>query len=66
MRDKSIIVHKQLHFSTRLLKSVHSFCKITSQAQLPVIVDKSTFEQRHENPAFCICENKGADQLHGN
>ena len=20
----------------------------------------------HEKPAFCICKNKGADQLHGN
>ena len=25
-----------------------------------------SFEFRHEKTAFCICENKDADQLHGN
>ena len=24
------------------------------------------YEPRHEKPAFCICENKDADQLRGN
>ena len=24
------------------------------------------YELRHEKPAFCICENRGADQLCGN
>ena len=27
---------------------------------------QKTYEPRHENPSFCICENKGTDQLRGN
>ena len=28
--------------------------------------NKGTYEPRLEKPAFCICENKDADQLRGN
>ena len=39
---------------------------VWSQAREAGFLDAADLRRVVRKPAFCICENKGADQLHGN
>ena len=53
MKFSGFIRQKQLFIMLLNVKMQTSVCNLT-------------FEPHHEKPWFCICENKGADQLRGN
>ena len=55
--------------SSNIIKySTHFICSSGTQLHISVvrITDRSDMSRVVRKPAFCICENKGADQLHGN
>ena len=41
-------------------------CRVLMMSFCVILVISLKYEYRHEKTCFCICENKGADQLCGN
>ena len=61
------LVTNLLYFTQKTVYVLDNFsCKI--RVNLSLIQQFSVFKLSRviRNPAFCICENKGADQLRGN
>ena len=53
-------------FLSFLLRIKFDFKVLLASEIIGIEIMSLLFEQRREKPAFCICENKDADQLRGN
>ena len=58
-----ICVAADLRLCFRISRFSHNEAHLILHGFLLNICPQLLYEPRHENPLFCICENKGADQL---